>query len=209
MAVCGGCVIRRTNRRRWRLTRYADRPTGLLGGRNDAAPRFLLRFSLRRRRLARLAAGLLNGRGGTTTGHRPPFEHAASGLLDRRRRRFSQVRSDLSLKPHHHLVAGREPAIFHAASKDVALLRAGPPRSGAIFGSLGDARFWKVGSRRQSDALGERAATETLASGNGELVMGAVRRNAGARSCGQIVQEPDWRRWNARTLAKRVWRGAV
>jgi hypothetical protein len=39
--------------------------------------------------------------------------------------------------------------------------------------------------------------------------MGAVRRNAGARSCGQIVQEPDWRRWNARTLAKRVWRGAV
>jgi hypothetical protein len=79
---------------------------------------------LRRSRLAPFAALPIARRGGTATGQLAPFEDAASSLLDGRRRRLLQVRSDLSFKPHHDLIAGREPAIFDAAGEDIALLRA-------------------------------------------------------------------------------------
>ncbi len=124
LAICGGGVIGRTSRRRRRLPRDANRPAGLFAGRDDAARRFALRLRLPRWRLAPFAARLIDRRGGTATGHLAPFEDAASGLLDRRRRRLLQVRCDLSFKPHHDLIAGRKPAIFDAAGEDIALLRA-------------------------------------------------------------------------------------
>ena len=117
-----------------RLANHPDGPTGLLAGCDNTSSRSLL--PLRRRRHSARLTRLLDD-GGARTGHRLPFQHATGGLLDRRRWWLGQLRGDLSLEPHHHLVAGREPAIFGAACENVAGLRARPRRSRTILGYPG------------------------------------------------------------------------